>query len=102
MNIRPFVFPVLGALVVGIALPVSAVAPATGKLVFTFTVTVSSALPKNGVVVCTAYATVSESSGQSITQAAIGIATPSGGKATCTATMPYQWELATPSADKIL
>jgi hypothetical protein len=87
--------------VVGLGLPAFAVAPTTGKFVFTFTVTVNSTLPKNAVVVCYGNANVNESSGQSISQSAIGIATPSGGKATCIATMPYLWELVTPSSDRI-
>ncbi|MGC1963476.1 MAG: hypothetical protein WA676_12145, partial [Candidatus Sulfotelmatobacter sp.] len=91
MSIRRFVFPVLCAVIFAVCAPafaqeaeaVPAVAPTTGKFVFTFTVTVSSTVPKNGVVVCTAFASVNESSGQSIQQHAIGIVTPSGGKATC-------------------
>lgn len=102
MKIRRLVFPTVGALVAGLALPAFAVAPSTGKFVFTFTVTVGSALPKNGVVVCSANASVTESSGQNIAQTALGVATPSGGKATCIATMPYYWELVTPSSDKIV
>ena len=101
MKIRRCALPTLATLAVGLAAPASAVAPTTGKFVFTFTVTISSPLPKNAVVVCAASATVSESSGQNIFQKATGIATPSGGKATCIATMPYLWELATPSSDKI-
>ena len=88
--------------VVGLGLPAFAVAPTTGKFVFTFTVTINSTLPKNAVVVCYGNANVNESSGQSISQSAIGVVTPSGGKATCIATMPYLWELVTPSSDKIL
>jgi hypothetical protein len=99
---RRVVLPTFCALAAGLALPAAAAAPTTGKFVFTFTVSISSTLPKNAAVVCTAYASVSESGGQSITQAATGIATPSGGKATCTAIMPYYWELVTPSADKIV
>lgn len=78
------------------------VAATTGKFVFTFTVTVSSTVPKNGVVVCTAIASITESSGQSVQQTAVGIVTPSGGKATCTATMPYAWALASASSDKVI
>jgi hypothetical protein len=79
-----------------------ATAATTGKFVFTFTVTVSSTVPKNGIVVCTAMASLTESSsGQSISQKAIGIATPSGGKATCTANMPYSWALASASSDHV-
>jgi hypothetical protein len=101
MKIGRVIFRTAGALVVGLASPAFAVAPTTGKFVFTFTVTVSSTLPKNAVVVCYGNANVNESSGQSISQSAIGIATPSGGKATCIATLPYLWELATPSSDRI-
>jgi hypothetical protein len=102
MKIRRFLFAVLCSLVVSLALPVAAAAPTTGKFVFTFDVTVSSTVPKDGVVVCTANASVTESSsGQVITQKAIGIATPSSGKATCTATMPYSWALSTASSDKV-
>lgn len=110
MSIRRFVFPVICAVAFGVSAPafaqeaeaVPAVAATTGKFVFTFTVTVSSTVPKNGVVVCTAYASVSESSGQSIQQHAIGIVTPSAGKATCTVNMPYSWTLATASSDKVV
>jgi hypothetical protein len=111
MSIRRFVIPVLCALAFGVSAPafaqyaenaVPAVAASTGKFVFTFSVTVTSTVPKNGVVVCTAFASVSESTGQNIQQTAVGIATPSAGKATCTATMPYSWALASPSSDKVI
>lgn len=111
MSIRRFMFPALCAVAFGVTgaafaqeaeNAVPPVAATTGKFVFTFTVTVSSTVPSHGVVVCTAFATVNESSGQSIQQTAIGIATPSGGKATCTANMPYSWALASPSSDKII
>jgi len=109
VNIRRLVFPLLCAVVFAVCAPASAqeaeavpaVAATTGKFVFTFTVTVSSTVPKNGVVVCTAFASVAESSGQNIQQHAIGIVTPSGGKATCTVNMPYSWALATASTDKV-
>jgi len=111
MSIRRIVIPVLSALVVGLALPAFAqeadnalsavVTPTTGKFVFTFTISVSSTVPKNGFVVCKATANVNESSGQSITQQGNGIVIPSGGKATCTVTMPYSWMLASASSDKV-
>jgi hypothetical protein len=95
--------PTLSTLAVALACPALAVtAPTTGKFVFTFTVTISSTVPKNGVVVCTANASIIESSGQNITQTALGTAIPSGGKATCTASMPYHWQLATPGTDKVV
>jgi hypothetical protein len=109
VNARRFVFALLCAVVFVVCAPafaqeaeaVPAVAPTTGKFVFTFNVTVSSTVPKNGAVVCTAIANVSESSGQSIQQTAVGIVTPSAGKATCTATMPYSWVLATAGSDNV-
>jgi hypothetical protein len=111
MSIRRFAFAVLCAAAFGVSAPAFAqeaenavppVAATTGTFVFTFTVTVSSTVPKNGVVVCTAMASVNESSGQSIQQNAQGVVTPSGGKATCTATMPYAWALASASSDKVV
>ena len=110
MRIHNRVFPIICALVVALGLPVSAqnaeiapaTSPTTGKFVFTFTLTVSSTLPKNGVISCRGSAGVSESSsGQSIQQDAHGIATLSGGKWTCVATMPYSWTLATPTSDTV-
>lgn len=106
-----FCVPVLCAIAFGVSAPAFAqgvenavppVAATTGKFVFTFTVTVSSTVPTNGVVVCEAIASVNESSGQSIQQTAVGIVTPSGGKATCTATMPHAWTLASASSDKVI
>jgi len=111
MSIRRFAFPVLCAIALGVSAAAFAqeaenvappVAGTTGKFVFTFTVKVSSTVPNHGVVVCTAFANVNESSGQSIQQQAVGIATPSGGTATCTANMPYSWALASPGSDKVI
>src|SRR5260370_21712606 len=111
MSMRRFVFPVLCAVAFGVSAAAFAqesenalppVAPSTGKFVFTFTVTVSSTVPNHGVVACTAFANVNESSGQNIQQMASGIATPSGGKATCTVNMPDSWALATPASDKVI
>jgi hypothetical protein len=111
VRIYSIVLPLLCALIVGLALPVSAqnpenvlpaTTPTTGKFVFTFAVTVASTLPKNGVITCRASASVNESgSGQNIQQDAHGIATQSGGKWTCVATMPYSWTLATPTSDNV-
>jgi hypothetical protein len=57
-------------------------------------------VPKNGVVTCSATAAVNES-GQNIQQTGNGIATISSGKGTCTVTMPYSWQLATPASDTV-
>ena len=65
-----------------------AVAPSTGTFVFNFTITASSTVPKNGVVVRNAVVGVSEWSGQNISHKATGIATLSGGKWLCKASLP--------------
>lgn len=102
MRIRCLVLSILSALVLGLALPALAdTAPTTGKLVFTFDVTVNSFVPFEGYVMCTVTATVTEEGGQTVTQQAIGVAFPTGGKATCVADMPYSWELASASSDKV-
>jgi hypothetical protein len=80
-----------------------ATTPTTGKFVFNFTLTLSSTVPKNGLIVCTAFANVFESSsGQNISENAAGIATLSGGKWSCTATMPYSWLLVDPKTDTVV
>jgi len=107
MRLTTRVFAAVGATVIGLAAPLCAqnaefapVAPTTGTFVFNFTITASSAVPKNGVVVCNSNASVNES-GQSINQKASGIATLSGGKWLCKASMPYSWALATATSDKV-
>ena len=108
MTVSTRMFAAICATILGLAASVCAqnaefapVTPTTGTLVFNFTITASSAVPKNGVVVCTANASVNESSGQNITQKATGIATLSGGKWLCKASMHYSWALATPTSDKV-
>jgi len=102
------VFAVVCATVILVAAPLwsqtaefATVAPTTGTFVFNFTITASSTVPKNGVVVCNATASLSETGGQSIVQKATGVATLSGGKWLCKASMPYSWALATASSDKV-
>lgn len=108
MRVSTLVFAAVCATVIGLTAPLWAqntefapVAPTTGTFVFNFTITASSAVPKNGVVVCSADAAVSEA-GQNINQKATGIATLSGGKWLCKASMPYSWALATATSDKVL
>jgi|SRR5579864_1442536 len=80
----------------------ASVTPTTGKLVFNFTITVATPLPKNAVIVCKGTASVSENSGQGINDNAQAIAgAVSNGKASCVATMPYSWLLATPGSDTV-
>jgi hypothetical protein len=108
MRVTSRLFAAFCATFIGLAAPLwsqnaefAPVAPTTGTLVFNFTITASSAVPRNGVVVCNANASVNESSGQSVLQKATGIATLSGGKWLCKASMPYSWALATATSDKV-
>jgi len=72
----------------------------TGKLVFTATITVSSTIPAADVISCGAQATVLDTgSGNSIFETAAVAATRSGSTATCSVTIPYSWNLVTPTAD---
>jgi hypothetical protein len=109
MRLTTRVFAAVGATVIGLASPLCAqnaefapAAPTTGAFVFNLTITASSAVPKNGVVVCNASASVNESGGQTILQKSTGIATLSGGKWLCKASMPYSWALATATSDKVI
>jgi len=72
----------------------------TGKLVFTTTVTISSTFPAADVIACSAQALVLDTaSGNEIIESAEVAATKSGSTATCTVTIPYSWNLLTPTAD---
>jgi len=109
MIVNTRVFAAVCATIIGLAAPLCAqnaefapVVPTTGTFVFNFTITASSTVPKNGVVVCNATASLTETGGQSIVQKATGVATLSGGKWLCKASMPYSWALATASSDKVL
>ena len=80
----------------------AAVTPTTGTLVYKFTITLKSPLPKNGLVICSAGGDVIETT-YSADEQGFGTATlESGNTYTCSVSMPYSWQLHTPTTDKII
>ena len=78
----------------------AAASTVTGKLVFTTTITLSSTFPAADVIACSAQALVLDTgSGNDIIESTEVAATKSGSTATCTVTIPYSWNLLTPTAD---
>ena len=80
----------------------ASVTPTTGTLVYKFTITLKSPLPKNALVICSAGGSVIETT-YSADEQGFGIATlESGDTYACSVSMPYSWQLHTPSTDKIV
>ena len=78
------------------------VTPTTGTLVYKFTITLKSPLPKNGLVICSAGGDVIETT-YSADEQGFGIATlESGDTYACSVSMPYSWQLHSPTTDKIV
>ena len=74
----------------------------TGKLVFTTTITLSSTFPAADVIACTGEAILVDlGSGGEIIETAAVAATRIGTTATCTVTIPYSWNLVTPTTDMV-
>jgi hypothetical protein len=81
----------------------------TGKIVTNFTITVASVLPSTTPIECNVTATVSDMStsppftlANEILEQASVIATRNGATAAkCTVTIPYSWNLANKSTDKV-
>ncbi len=72
----------------------------TGKLVFNATITVSSTIPTTDVIACSASAVVVDtSSGINVIENAGVAAKRSGSTAICSVTIPYSWNLVSPTAD---
>ena len=93
-----------------IALPqvdnASAEAPAlmtfTGTFVFNFTINVKANISSTAKIQCTATATVLDlGSGNDIIESNTVLATRSGTTATCSPTIPYSWNLASSTSDKV-
>jgi len=93
-----------------IALPqvdnASAEAPATttftGTFVFNFTITVKANISSTAKIQCTGTATLLDvGSGNEIIESDTVLATRSGTTATCSPTIPYSWNLASSSSDKV-
>jgi hypothetical protein len=74
----------------------------TGKFVFNFTISIKSTTLGSDTIACTASAITSEFSANfTATEEASVKATVTGSTAKCTVTIPYSWNLKTPSADNV-
>ncbi len=78
-----------------------AITPTTGKFVFNVTITVSSALPASAVITCVVSGGVADLTSGEFSNVAGIAAKRSGNTATCTVTIPYSWDLATPAKDVV-
>jgi hypothetical protein len=78
----------------------AAITPTTGTFVFNVTITVSSTAPK-GPISCFVSASVDDPKEGGFTNYVAVPATVTGTTATCKLTIPYEWYLDTPSADKV-
>ena len=76
-----------------------AVTPTTGKIVFNVTITISSALPASAVITCLATGGVADAATGEFSNVAAVTAKKTGTTATCTVSVPYSWDLATPAKD---
>jgi hypothetical protein len=76
-----------------------AATPTTGTFVFNVTITVSSTAPK-GPIECEVFGGVDDAAGD-FTNEVTTVATVSGTTAKCTVSIPYEWDLDTPSTDKV-
>jgi len=79
----------------------AAIVPTTGKFVFNVTITVNSALSTKAVIGCEAVGGVADLTTGEFTNIVAVTATRSGTTATCTVTVPYSWDLATPAKDTV-
>ena len=79
-----------------------AVTTFTGTLVFNFTITVKANITSTAKIQCTAMATLLDigTSNEIIEQDTV-LAVRSGTTATCSPTIPYSWNLASSSSDKV-
>ncbi len=79
----------------------ASITPTTGKLVFNVTITVSSALSTKAVIECDVAGGVADLTTGEFSNVALVTATRSGNTATCALTIPYSWDLATPTKDTV-
>jgi hypothetical protein len=77
-----------------------------GKFIFSFTITVDATISSTAKIACSASATVEDNitggNPNFILEEASALATRSGSTATCTVNIPYSWNLATGSSDKVM
>jgi len=75
-----------------------------GKFVVNFTITVSSAIATTDKVACSVNASLSDNivgGGNFIVEEVEVAGTRSGSTVTCKATLPYSWNLVTPTTDTV-
>jgi hypothetical protein len=75
--------------------------PTTGTYTVNFTITIASSLPTSTQIACTAELEVTGDKVGTIVETAGAVATRSGSTATCSVTIPYSWNLVTPTTDKL-
>jgi len=73
----------------------------TGKIVFNFTITVNSTIASTDAIACIAGGGLSDSGVSIVEEAATSVTRGTGTTVTCSVTVPYSWNLATASTDKI-
>jgi hypothetical protein len=79
----------------------AAITPTTGTFVFNVTITVSSKLPTTAVISCTVFGGVDDLLTGDFTNFVEVPAVRKGNTATCTLTVPYEWDLGEASKDVV-
>jgi hypothetical protein len=79
----------------------AAITPTTGTYVYNVTITVSSALPTTATIICNLSGGVDDPVSGVYSNEVEVTAKRTGNTATCTLTMPYSWDLASPTKDTV-
>jgi hypothetical protein len=79
----------------------AATTPTTGTYTISFTITVASSIPTTDDISCSSELEVTGDKVGTVVETASALATRSGSTATCTVTIPYSWNLETPTTDKL-
>jgi hypothetical protein len=79
----------------------ASITPITGKFVFNVTITVSSALSTKAVIYCDVAGGVDDLTTGYFSNTVAVTATRSGNTATCALTVPYSWDLGSPTKDTV-
>lgn len=80
----------------------AAITPITGQFVFNVTIAVSSKLSTKAVIGCQVDGGVDDLKSGYFSNEVSVTATRSGNTAKCTLTVPYSWDLATPTTDTVV
>jgi hypothetical protein len=79
----------------------AATTPTTGTYTINFTLTVASNIPTTADISCSSELEVTGDKVGTIVETAAALATRSGSTATCTVSIPYSWNLESPTTDKL-